>query len=79
MEEQKLSVNIGGKEIVIDEKTLHILREYLHTPMTLEKLADKLGLESWEEAYEFIKKVPAWLLWTSPTLWKTVLAREEEK
>ncbi len=63
-------VRVGEKEIVIDEKTLEIIREYLHRPMSLDELAEKLGLESWEEAYEFIKKVPAWIIWTPPALWK---------
>ncbi|MCY0867779.1 MAG: hypothetical protein OWQ48_00900 [Desulfurococcus sp.] len=63
-------VRVGGKEIVIDEKTLSVLQEYIKTPMGLEDLADKLGLEGWEEAYEFIKAIPAWVLWTQPSLWK---------
>jgi hypothetical protein len=71
-EEAEYRVNIGEKEIVIDENVLQVLRRYVHTEMSLEELAARLGLESWEEAYEFIKKVPAWILWTSPTLWKTM-------
>ena len=63
-------VKVGDKEIVIDEKVLAVLREYLKTPMGLEELAEKLGLESWEEAYEFIKAIPAWILWTPPSMWK---------
>jgi len=34
------------------------------TSMTLEQLAAELGLNGWEEAYDLIKKVPAWLLRT---------------
>lgn len=64
------AVKVRDKEIVIDEKVLTVLREYLKTPMGLEELAEKLGLESWEEAYEFIKAIPAWILWTPPSLWK---------
>jgi len=63
-------VKVGDKEIEINEDTLKIIREYLHRPMSLEELAEKLGLESWEEAYEFIKKIPAWIMWTPPSLWK---------
>jgi hypothetical protein len=63
-------VKVGDKEIVIDEKVLTVLREYLKTPMGLEELTEKLGLESWEEAYEFIKAIPAWILWTPPSMWK---------
>ena len=63
-------VVVGDKEIEINEDVLNILHEYVHTPMSLEKLAEKLGLENWEQAYEFIKKVPAWIIWTPPSLWK---------
>lgn|GEM_PF-596031 len=63
-------VKVREKEIPIDERVLTIIQEYLKTPMSLEELASKLGLESWEEAYEFIKALPAWVMWTPPTLWK---------
>lgn len=69
-EEKKYVIKVGDKEIEITTEVLEILNEYIHTAMPLEKLAEKLGLESWEEAYEFIKKVPAWIMWTPPTLWK---------
>ncbi len=69
-EEKKYVVRVGDKEIEITTEVLEILNEYIHTAMPLEKLAEKLGLESWEEAYEFIKKVPAWIMWTPPTLWE---------
>jgi hypothetical protein len=63
-------VRVGDKEIVLNEQILEIIHEYLHRPMSLDELAEKLGLESWEEAYEFIKKIPAWIIWTPPALWK---------
>ena len=78
-EEKVYKVNIGEKEIVIDEEVLKVLRRYVHTEMSLEELAEKLGLEGWEEAYEFIKRIPAWILWTSPTLWKTMKRMEPVK
>lgn len=63
-------IKVGDKEVVIDEKTLEIIREYLHRPMSLDELTRKLGFEGWDETYEFIKKVPAWIIWTPPALWK---------
>ncbi len=63
-------VKVGEKEIPIDENTLKIVREYIKTPMSLEELAEKLGLDSWEEAYEFVKALPLWIMWTPPSLWK---------
>lgn len=64
------AVKVGEKEIEVDEKVLTIVQEYLKTPMSLEELAERLGLESWEEAYEFIKAIPAWVMWTPPSMWK---------
>ncbi|NAZ26820.1 MAG: hypothetical protein GU348_01555 [Thermogladius sp.] len=70
-EEAVFVVKVGGKEVEVNEKTLSVLREYLKAPMGLDELARKLGLESWEEAYELIKAIPAWILWTPPSLWKS--------
>jgi hypothetical protein len=67
---ERIVVRVGEKEIEINEDVLHVLHEYVHTPMPLEKLAERLGLEGWEEAYEFVKKVPAWVLWTPSSMWK---------
>ncbi len=63
-------IRVKDKEIEINEDNLKIIREYLHRPMGLDELANRLGLDSWEEAYEFIKKIPAWIIWTPPSLWK---------
>lgn len=73
---EEIKIKVKDKEIEITEETLNILREYVRTPMSLEQLAAKLGLESWEEAYELIKKIPAWLLWTPPIL-STIRKREK--
>lgn len=70
IENEVYVVRVGSKEIEINEETLKIIRQYLHTPMSLEELAEKLGLEGWDEAYELIKKIPAWIIWTPPSLWK---------
>ncbi len=72
---EKYVIVVGDKEIEIDENIVKILNEYVRTEMSLEQLAEKLGLDSWMEAYEFVKKVPAWIMWVPPTLWK----REIEK
>lgn len=69
-EESVYVVKIGEKIIEINEDKLKIIYEYLHRPMSLEELAARLGLENWEEAYEFIKRIPAWLMWTPPSMWK---------
>ena len=73
MEERdgELVIIVGDKEIVINEETLEILQEYVRTAMPLEELARKLGLRNWMEAFEFVKAVPAWVLWTPPAFWRT--------
>lgn len=70
MSEAVFVVKFDDKEVVITEETLKVIREYLKTPMGLDQLADKLGLESWEEAYKFLKAIPAWVMWTPPSLWR---------
>jgi hypothetical protein len=80
-EVREFKVKAGDKEVIIDEKVLEVLRRYRTTEMTLEQLAAALGLDSWEEAYEFIKNVPAWIMNIEPSQWKTlsrmVTVREE--
>jgi len=74
-------VKAGDKVVEINEEVLGVLQRYVKTEMTLEELAAKLGLDSWEEAYDFVKNVPAWILWIQPTLWKTLrtMKRVEEE
>lgn len=64
------SIKIGDKELVIDAKLLTVLKRYVSTEMTLEQLARELGLNGWEEAYELVKKIPAWIMWTPFTMWE---------
>ncbi|MCE4603438.1 MAG: hypothetical protein F7B20_00530 [Aeropyrum sp.] len=72
MESELFRVKAGDKEIIIDEKVLEVLRRYRTTEMSLEQLASALNLDSWEEAYEFVKNVPAWILSIEPSQWKTM-------
>lgn len=69
-------VIIGDKQIFITPDVLKIVHEYLHRPMSLEEFARKLGLETWEEAYEFIKRIPAWIMWMPINLWRHRLEKE---
>ncbi len=64
------SIRVGDKELVIDAKLLTVLKRYVTTEMTLEELARELGLNGWEEAYELVKKIPAWIMWTPFTMWE---------
>jgi hypothetical protein len=78
-EEAVFTVKAGEKEIPLDEKVLSVLQRYVKTEMTLEELASELGLSNWEEAYEFVKNIPAWILWIQPTLWKTLKTMKSVK
>ncbi|MET1101225.1 MAG: hypothetical protein ABWW69_01925 [Pyrodictiaceae archaeon] len=73
---ERYKVRVGEREIFVSPEVLETLHEYLHRPMSLEELASKLGLESWEEAYELIKLIPAWILWTPVSLWRLRLREE---
>jgi hypothetical protein len=74
----KYVVKIGEKKIEIDENIVKILNTYVRTEMNLEKLAEQLGLDEWSEAYEFVKKIPAWIMWTPSILWKKEMEKCEK-
>ena len=69
MKELKIKLSTG-REIILDDETIKVLNEYARTQMTLEQLAKRLGLSGWEEAYELIKQVPAWIMWTPLPIYK---------
>jgi len=66
----KYVIKAGEKEIEIDERVVSVLNKYVRTEMGLDKLAEELGLDSYLEAYEFVKKIPAWIMWVPPILWR---------
>ena len=72
---ERFVVKVGDKDVEINEETLKVLRRYKRTEMTLEQLATALGLESWDEAYELVKKIPAWILDIEPTMWRVTYRR----
>ncbi|MEB2792733.1 MAG: hypothetical protein G5Z42_03360 [Caldisphaeraceae archaeon] len=59
---EKYRIKVGNKEIEINDEVLEKIKKYANTEMTLDELAKELSLDGWEEAYEFIKDIPAWLL-----------------
>lgn len=59
-----------GREVVINEENIKILNRYAKTQMTLEELASQLGLTGWEEAYELVKQLPAWVFWYPEIIFK---------
>ncbi|AMD31005.1 MAG: hypothetical protein RXN88_01985 [Acidilobus sp.] len=59
---ERPKVKVGDKELELTNEIIKVLRKYVKTNMTLEELASELSLNGWEEAYDLIKSVPAWLL-----------------
>ncbi|HDI01236.1 MAG TPA: hypothetical protein ENF78_02285 [Candidatus Bathyarchaeota archaeon] len=64
----RMAIKVGSREIAITEEVLEVLQEYVRTGMKLEDLARRLGLRGWMEAFELVKAIPAWILWTPPAL-----------
>jgi hypothetical protein len=60
----------SGREVEINDDTVRLLNKYVRTQITLEQLARDLGLTGWEEAYELIKNVPSWIMWTPISIYK---------
>ena len=54
----------NGKEVPFDQDTLAIIYKYIRSEYSLEALARDLGLDNWEEAYDLVKRLPAWIAWT---------------
>jgi len=59
---ERPKVKVGDKELELTNEIIKVLKKYVKTSMTLEELASELSLNGWEEAYDLIKSVPAWLL-----------------
>lgn len=76
---EPIYVEVRGKRIEVDDNTVKILNSYVKMEYSLERLAQDLGLDGWEEAYEFVKKIPAWILWISPTMLRIERQRCREK
>jgi len=75
-----LEIQVGDKKkIVIDENVFGVLRDYVKTGIGIDELAEKLGVENWSEAYEFIRQVPAWLLWMPPSIFRGISAPVKEE
>ncbi|MGC8632370.1 MAG: hypothetical protein ACP5UI_01135 [Thermoprotei archaeon] len=70
-----LEIQVGEKKIVIDSAVHSVLREYVKTGMGIDELAEKLGLDTWSEAYELLKQVPAWIYWIPPSVYEESLKR----
>jgi len=68
---QQIKIRLStGREVILDDEAIKVLNEYARTQMTLEQLAKRLGLSGWEEAYELIKQVPAFVMWTPLPIYK---------
>ncbi|MEM2208220.1 MAG: hypothetical protein QXG17_05970 [Sulfolobales archaeon] len=66
----------SGKEIALTKDVVALLNRYVHSEYSLERLAADIGVEDWGEAYEFVKKVPAWIMWIQPTYYERVVLKK---
>ncbi|MEM1623114.1 MAG: hypothetical protein QW543_03135 [Sulfolobales archaeon] len=66
----------SGKEVPLTKDVVALLNRYVHSEYSLEKLATDIGVEDWGEAYEFIKKVPAWIMWVQPSYYEKVVLKK---
>ncbi|MEM0066538.1 MAG: hypothetical protein QXT76_01600 [Sulfolobales archaeon] len=66
----------SGKEISLTKDVVALLNRYVHSEYSLEKLAADIGVEDWGEAYEFVKKVPAWVMWVQPSYYEKVVLKK---
>jgi hypothetical protein len=57
------TVKIGEKEVELNEDLYKIIHEHYRTGGTLDRLAEQLGLESWDEAFQLVAGLPQWVLW----------------
>ncbi len=66
----------NGREVALTKDVVALLNRFARTEYSLEKLAADLGLDGWEEAYEFVKRVPAWIMWVQPIYYERVVLKE---
>lgn len=64
--QEEFVVRVHGKEIPITDTLYETVHEFYKSGSTLDSLADKVGLDGWEEAYELVSGIPQWLLWLTP-------------
>jgi len=65
--QEEFAVRVRGKEIPITETLYETVHEFYKSATTLDTLADRVGLDGWEEAYELVSGIPQWLLWLTPS------------
>ncbi len=58
-----LFVKLGDREIEINLELYRVVQDYIKNSYTLDVLADKLGLDGWAEAYQFMSSLPQWVFW----------------
>jgi hypothetical protein len=57
------TIKIGEKEVELNEDLYKIIHEHYRTGGTLDRLAEQLGLEGWDEAFQLVAGLPQWVLW----------------
>ncbi|MEM3857632.1 MAG: hypothetical protein QXI37_03895 [Thermoprotei archaeon] len=72
------SIRIGDREIELNAEVYRIIQEHYKYGDTLDKLADQLGLEGWEQAYQLISALPQWAIWFTQAQFEEKLKLERK-
>lgn len=73
------TVKFGNKEMEINLELYRVVQDYLKNSYTLDVLAEKLGLDGWSEAYEFMAALPQWVIWLTESQLKEYLSRPAQE
>ncbi|MEM3655180.1 MAG: hypothetical protein QW453_02440 [Thermoprotei archaeon] len=72
-------IKVGNKEIEINKELYKVVQDYLKNSYTLDTLAEKLGLDGWSEAYQFISSLPQWVVWFTESQLEEYLNRPHQE
>lgn len=72
-------MKFGNKELEINLELYRVIQDYLKNSYTLDVLAEKLGLDGWSEAYEFVAALPQWVFWFTESQLQEYLSRPRQE
>jgi len=72
-------IKLGDKEIEINQELYRIVQDYIKNSYTLDTLAEKLGLDGWSEAYQFVASLPQWVVWFTESQLEEYLSQPHQE
>lgn len=76
--ESLTTIKVGDKEIELADDVYRIIHDHYKNGETLDRLADELGLNGWDEAYQLVSAVPQWVLWFTQAQFEEKLKLERK-